>query len=149
MLKNQYLVAVFLCLLLGLPACNRPAQETDQDQPRAEGDSEVISAEAEWGRLLASLRVDDAGTNNGRTRIAVLEILYTLRGRLGTENTGELRRDIDVIKNTVERMYSSVNAAARGEWQMVSRDFSRLENNLDDPEVARVVLEQLIIRLGG
>lgn len=150
MIKQRWFLLLIVLLSLGLSACNRPAEETDQDQPRAEGDSEVISEEADWARRIASLRVDDAGTNNGRTRIAVLEVLYAMRGRLETQsNTPEFRRDLDVIQDTVERMYSSANLGAQGEWQLLSRDFVALENNLENPEQARRFLDQIIIRIGG
>lgn len=150
MLKRQLVFFLTLLLTLGLVACNRPAQETDQDQPRAAGDSTVIPAEAEWARLIASLRLDDGGTNNGRTRIAVLRILYAMRERLASQGaTPELRQDLDVVQDTVERMYSSANAAARGEWQVISQDFINLQNQLDNPEQAQRALNQLIARLGG
>ncbi len=142
-------IILLLFISLWLSACNRPAQETDQDQPRADGDSEVISAEADWARRIAILRFDDAGTNNGRTHTAVLEILYALRERLETADTLELSHDLDVVRDTAERMYSSANAGARGEWQEVSRAFTAVETSLANTEEARLALNRLIVRLGG
>lgn len=122
----------------------------DNEQLRSDGDSEVISAEAAWARNIASLRLDDGGTNNGRTRAAILEVLYTLRERLGTEGvTPDVRGDIEIIRGATERMYSSANTRARGEWRYVSQDFATLESVLDDPDQARVALNQIIARLGG
>jgi hypothetical protein len=117
---------------------------------RAEGDSKVISAEAEWTRSIASLRADDSGTNNGRARNEILEVLYSLRERLGTEGiTPDVRGDLSILRGALERFYSSANAAARGEWRYVSRDFIVLEMQLDNPEEARQALNQIIARLGG
>jgi hypothetical protein len=152
MLNRHIVFILALIIFISLSACNRPAEETDQDQPRAAGDSEVIPVEADWARRIASLRLDDGGTNNGRTRVAILEVLYAMRERLLEQNSlPELRQDLEVIRATVERMYSSANAGARGEWQVVSQDFIDLQNQLtsSDVEAAQRTLDQLIIRLGG
>jgi hypothetical protein len=150
---NRYLVLCFVFIIvINLSACNRPAEETDQDQPRAAGDSEVIPAEADWARRIASLRLDDGGTNNGRTRVAVLEILYVMRERLAVQGpTLELSQDLDVVQDTVERMYASANEAARGEWPLASQNFATLQNHLrnNNLDAAQRTLAQLIIRLGG
>jgi hypothetical protein len=151
MLKRKlFFASLCLCLSILLFSCTNPGRDTTDDTPRADGDSEVISVEADWARRVASLRGDDAGTNNGRTRIAVLEILYALQAQLETRgNTSQLRQDLDVVRDTVERMYSSANVGARGEWQSVSREFTILQNQLDKPQEAQRALTQLITSLGG
>lgn len=109
-----------------------------------------MTAEAEWARRVASLRVDDGGTNNGRTRIAILEVLLGIRERLQTgEVTPELRADVEVVRNATERMYSSANTNARGEWRLLSGYFVTLENQLDSPEEAIVTINAIIARLDG
>jgi hypothetical protein len=137
-------------LLIGSALLSCAGNNTSNEQLRAEGDSEVISAEAEWARSIASLRLDDGGTNNGRTRAEILEVLYTLRERLGSEGLSpDLRGDIEIIRGAVERMYSSANAQARGEWRYMSQDFATLERELNNPDRASQALSQIIARLGG
>ena len=63
--------------------------------------------------------------------------------------TPDVRGDIEIIRGATERMYSSANTRARGEWRYVSQDFATLESVLDDPDQARVALNQIIARLGG
>jgi hypothetical protein len=134
--------------LLLLTACSSP---TENDSGEFTPYNTIpMTAEAEWARRVASLRVDDAGTNNGRTRIAILEVLLGIRERLVSQGvTPELRQDLDVAQGALERMYASANTAARGEWQVVSRDFVRLQNQLDNPQEAIRTLDQIIARLSG
>jgi hypothetical protein len=139
-----------LCLSLPFVSCSNPGVFTGDDDFRSRSDSKVISAEVDWARRIASLRADDAGTNNGRTRIAVLEILYALREQLELHgDTSRLRQDLDVVQDTLERMYSSANAGARGEWQRMSIEFMDLQTQLGNPREARRALNQLITSLGG
>jgi chromosome segregation ATPase len=151
MLKRRSLGALAsLCLGLTFVSCGNPGVVTGEEDLRRWGDSKVISAEADWARRIASLRADDAGTNNGRTRIAVLEILYALREELEIHgDTSRLRQDLDVVQAAVERMYSSANPGARGEWQRVSIEFMELQTQLDNPRDTRRALNQLITSLGG
>jgi hypothetical protein len=137
-----------LLLSSALISCRATADQNETT--RNDGDNTPISAEAKWARDIASLRLDDGGTNNGRTRTAILEVLYRLTERLETEGvTPDVRGDIEIIRGATERMYSSANSRARGEWRYLSQDFATLESALDNPEQARVALNQLIARLGG
>jgi hypothetical protein len=146
--------SLYLLLSSALISCvgnNNASSETT----RNDGDNTPISAEAEWTRSIASLQADDGGANNGRARGEVLEVLYTLRERLGTEGaTPDVVGDLQIIRGVVERIYSSANARARGEWQPMSQDFAALESQLDNPDQdnldqARQALNQIIARLGG
>jgi hypothetical protein len=138
--------AVFIVFLL--VACS--GNEQDGSGEFTQYNSIPMTAEAEWARRVASLRVDDAGTNNGRTRIAVLEVLLGIRERLIAGNvTPELRNDIEVARDATERMLSSANASARDEWRVLSGYFVSLENQLASPEEALVTLEFIISRLDG
>lgn len=139
-----------LSLVLSSTLISCVSNNSADEQLRSDGDSAVISAEAEWTRSIASLRADDSGANNGRAKNEILEVLYSLRERLGTEGvTPDVRDDLLIIRGALERFYSSANAAARGEWRYASQDFAILENQLDNPEQARRAINQIIARLGG
>lgn len=139
---------ILLTVSCFLVACTNPPNTPETT--RNNGDSSVISAEAEWTRSLANLRADDAGTNNGRARNEILEVLYLLRERLESgEITPDLREDITLIRGAMERLYSSANVQARDEWQYLSRDFVALENQLANPEQARTIINQILARIGG
>jgi hypothetical protein len=129
-------------------SCTNPSNTAETT--RNDGDNVPISPEAAWAQAIASLRLDDGGTNNGRARIQVLEILYMLRGRLETgEITPDLREDIIIIRGAMENIYASANVQARNEWQFLSRDFAALENQLNNPEEARTIINQILARIGG
>jgi hypothetical protein len=141
-------IAILPVLLVLLASCTNP--ENTPETTRNDGDSTPISAEAAWARSIANLRADDAGTNNGRARNEILEVLYTLRARLRTEGvTEDIRGDLFVIRVALQRLYASANPAAQSEWRYVAQDFTILENQLDNPEQAIRALNRIIARLGG
>lgn len=144
---RRYSATLGLALLL-LTACSR--NTNDNSGEFTPYNTIPMTAEAEWARRITSLRVDDGGTNNGRTRIAILEVLLGVRERLQTQGlTPELREDINVVENAVERMYSSANTNARGEWQVISRYFVTLRNQLNSPDEAITTLNRIIAQLDG
>jgi hypothetical protein len=147
MRQNIIFLVLSLTFSSALVSC---VNDSSTETTRNDGDNTPISAEAEWTRSILSLQADDGGTNNGRYRNEILEVLYTLRERLATEGiTPDIRDDLFIIRGALERFYSSANANARGEWRYVSQDFAALETQLNSPEEARQTLNQIIARLGG
>ncbi|MGL4610773.1 MAG: hypothetical protein ACRCYY_14015 [Trueperaceae bacterium] len=135
-----------LLIVISLVAC----RQLDDNDVRLSDNTSEISAEVEWARSVASLRGDDGGTNNGRLRNEILQVLYLLEQRLRTQGVSpDLAEDITIIEGAIQRLYASSNFRARDEWRYISGDFVTLQRELNNPDAALQTLNQIIAKLGG